>query len=325
MAEWQIEAGIGEHRAVLVEHGRVIAARLDWPGGLAAGAVIDAVLIARASGQPRGTARAAKGAANGEEVLVDGLAANAAEGAPLRLLITRSAMAERGRTKRAQARPSERAPAPAPPLAKALAKDLQAKTVRALPDWDELWGEAFTGEVTFAGGAMRFEPTSALTAVDIDGTLPPLALGLAAVPPLAAALRRFDLGGTVVVDFPTLSTKAERQQIDAALAAALADWPHERLAMNGFGLVLLVARLERPSLLHRLAYDPVGAAARLLLRRAEAVTAPGVLELTAPQRVRDAITPAWLAELARRSGRTLTWRIDNTLALPGVFAQALNA
>lgn len=317
MAEWLIEAGIGEHRAVLVEHRRVIAARLDWHGGLAAGAVIDAVLIARASGQPRGTARAG----TGEELLVDGLPPNAAEGAPLRLMVTRSAMAERGRTKRAQARPSDRAPTPAP----SLAKILQAKTVRSLADWDELWGEAFTGEVAFAGGALRFEPTSALTAVDIDGTLPPLALGLAAVPPLAAALRRFDLGGTVVVDFPTLNTKAERQQIDAALAAALADWPHERLAMNGFGLVLLVARLERPSLLHRLAYDPVGAAARLLLRRAEAVTAPGVLELTAPQRVRDAITPAWLAELARSSGRTLTWRIDNTLALPGVFAQALSA
>ena len=53
MAEWLIEEGIGEHRAVLVEHGEIIAARLDWPGSLAAGLVSDAVLVSRTTGRVR--------------------------------------------------------------------------------------------------------------------------------------------------------------------------------------------------------------------------------------------------------------------------------
>lgn len=314
MAEWQIETGIGETRAILVERGEAIAARLDWPGSLAAGQVEDAILIARPSGSRRGTARFA----NGEEALVDQLPPQASEGAAIRLKVLRAAMAEAGRLKRAQARPTSDPPCPAPGAA--------GRNVARLPTglWEEIWLQAWHGTADFAGGTLTITPTPAMTVIDIDGDLPAPALALAAVPVLARAIRQLDLAGSIAIDFPTLADKADRQAVDAALAAALGGWPHERTAMNGFGLVQLVARLERPSLLHRLAADRAGAAARMLLRRAEQVAGPGAeLLLTAHPALRRAVKGEWEADLARRTGRTIRWHEDAGLALESGFAQAL--
>ena len=316
MAEWLVEAGIGETRALLVDRGEVLAARLDWPGRLTAGLVEDAILIARAAGSRRGTARFA----NGEEALVDQLPVDAQEGAPIRLKVTRSALAEAGRLKRAQARPTGDAPCPAssPP----------GKIIPCFPAglWEEVWGEAWDGSVDFAGGTLTISPTPAMTVIDIDGDLPARSLALAAVAPLAAGIRRLDLAGSIAIDFPTLADKADRQAVDTALAAALQGWPHERTAMNGFGLVHLVARLERPSLLHRLAMNRNRAAALMLLRRAEQVRDPGSqLLLTAHPNVRHAVIPEWETELARRAGRAIRWQDDTGLAPESGFAQALQS
>ena len=316
MAEWLVEDGIGETRAILVDGGEVVAARLDWPGALAAGMVEDAVLIARTAGARRGTARFA----NGEEALVDQLPPDAREGAPIRLKILRSAMAEAGRLKRAQARPTKDKPCPASGPA--------GRTVSSFPAaiWEEVWTDAWCGQAKFAGGSLTVTPTPAMTVVDVDGDLPARALALVAVPAIASAIRRMDLAGSIAIDFPTLSDKADRQAVDAALAAALLGWPHERTAMNGFGLIQLVARLERPSLLHRLAANRAGAAARMLLRRGELVREPGpTLLLTAHPAVRSAADSGWLDTLARRTGRTIRWQEDASLALDGGFAQALQA
>lgn len=315
MAEWLVERGIGEERAVLVDNGEVLAARLRWPGGLEPGMVDDARLIARRSGSKRGTARFA----SGEEALVDALPADASEGALLRLKVLRAPIAEQGRFKRAQARPCGDAPCPATAL--------EGRVVPHFPAglWEDAIVDAFAGEIDFAGGAMTITPTPAMTLIDIDGDLPPAALALAAVPALSGAIRRLDLAGSIGIDFPSLADKADRRAVDTALGQALSGWPHERTAMNGFGFVQLVARLERPSLLHRCQLDRAGAAARLLMRRAELVAEPGAMLLTAAPAVRAQVPEAWSDELVRRTGRALRWQIDPALAPEAAFAQAVGS
>ncbi len=322
MAEWLVERGIGEERALLVEQGEVLAARLHWPGALAVGQVEDAPLVHFDRARRRGIARFA----NGEEALIDRLPASSREGAPIRLEVTRAAIAELGRLKRAQARPSQADPRGAPALAEALAHDtLPVRTVRRFPAgaWEDLWGAAWTGEVGFSCGSLLFSVTPAMTVIDVDGSASPAALAQAAVAPLARAIRRLDLGGSIGIDFPSLARKEDRRMIDESLAAALAGWPHERTAMNGFGFVQLVARLERPSLLHRLMLSRAGAAARMLLRRAEQVEEPGALLLTAHPAVTAKLSESWLDELKRRTGRHVRLAADPALALDGGFAQAV--
>lgn len=305
-ADWLVEEGIAEHRAVRLDGDRIAEARVDWPGCLAAGWVVEAKLVSRVAGSARGTALAP----SGEEILVDRLPKVASEGAPLRLAITRAALDGPGRFKRAQGRPSEAA------LARpSLAERLGARIVRRFPagDWDALIDEALTGEVAFAGGMLLFTPTPAMTTVDVDGSLPPRALALAAIPELARGLGRFDLGGSVAVDFPTLPNKGDRRAVDEAIGAALADWPHERTAMNGFGLMQLVARLERPSLLHLAAWQRPALVWRRLLHRAELLEGPGTLELSIHPSLERAIEPAHLAALERRAGAGVKLRKVATL------------
>jgi len=322
MTEWLVERGIGEDRAVRLQDGCIAAARIDWREGLARGLVADAVLVSRTRGSSRGTARFP----GGEEALVDRLPADAAEGATLRLEVTRPSLSEGPRRKLAQARPSNLPPRSAPTLAESLAAEGHVvRNVHRLPssEWDELMSEAFAGTVTFQGGGLLLFPTPAMLLVDVDGTLPPRQLALAASEPLAATLRRFDIGGSIGIDFPTLPTREERREVDTALDRALAAWPHERTAMNGFGFVQLVSRLERPSLLHRAAHQPAATAARWLLRKAEALEGAGALLLTTHPAVEAQLRPQWLEELGRRTGREIRIEARRGLAIEGSHAQVV--
>ncbi len=317
MAEWLVEEGIGESRALLVEDGEVLAAKLRRPDELFAGKAVTVQLVAKPSGGKRGLAVDEQG----NEILLDRLPSELTEGQSFGVRITRAPMAERGRFKRAQARvvtDTEGAKIPDDIF-------VLGEIVRRFPPglWDEVWHAASTGEIAFPGGLLLFSVTPAMTVIDIDGELPPRALALAAIPALTRALRLFDLGGSIAIDFPTLEAKADRKAVDAALDAALADWPHERTAMNGFGLVQIVARLEGPSLLHRMATSRAGSAARLALRQAEAVEEPGAIELTVHPAVKARLKSEWLDELARRTGRTIRVETDPALALEAGFAQAV--
>ena len=308
-----MEEGIGESRALLVEGGEALAAKLRWPGEVFAGKAVSARLVSKPAGARRGLAIDGQG----NEILLDRLPPELTEGQDVAIRITRAPIAERGRFKRAQGRVGDAAPGDDP--------FASGRIVRRFPAglWDDVWQAASTGEIAFPGGTLLLSVTPAMTVIDIDGELPPKALALAAIPALARVLRLFDLGGSIAIDFPTIETRDDRKAVDTALAAALADWPHERTAINGFGLVQIVARLEGPSLLHRMATSRVGAAARLALRRAEAVEEPGALQLSVHPALKAKLKPEWLDELARRTGRTVRVETDPGLAIEAGFAQAV--
>jgi len=322
--EWLIEDGIGETRALLIKGGQVLAAKLRWPGELIAGDLHPAKLIAKPAGARRGVATIA----SGEEVLVDHLPRSLTEGQSFTLRIVRAAIAERGRLKRAQGRhvaPDEATAAPAPesPFA-------TGERVRRFPagSWEEVWLAASSGEMAFSGGAILCSVTPAMTVIDVDCGWPQEAY-FNAVPMISTALRWFDIGGNIGIDFPTILDKSDRKACDNRLAEYLADWPHECTAMNGFGFVQLVARLEGPSLLHRFATARLGAAARMALRRgelaAETGTAGRTLLLTVHPALKAKLKPEWLAELVRRTGRAVRIETDPGLAIEAAHAQLVSA
>ena len=314
MPEWLIEEGIGETRALLVDGEHVLAARVWWPGELRAGQQVRGKLTAKLKGTRRGVALLDGGA----EALVDHLPPQATEGQSLDLVITRAPIAERGRLKQAQARvagagnPAERASFP------------EGKTLRSFPKglWEDVWHAGSAASLDFPQGEVLASVTPAMTVIDIDGIGAPRDVALAAVPAVLRALRWFELGGNIGIDFPTLAAKADRRAVDEALEAALAGWPHERTAMNGFGFVQLVARLEGPSLLHRFATSRTGMCARLALRVAERAGGHGpVLELRVHPALKAKLKPEWLDELARRAGRAVRVESDPGLALEAPSAQ----
>jgi len=326
---WFVEEGIAEHRALLIDQNQVRAVRLYWPGELVAGMACSAVLTAKPQGARRGTVLLE----NGSEALVDHLPGQAQVGASGHVRIHRAAIAERGRFKSAQARWIS---AETDPLPNQQA-DLMGAPLRQLPDakvvprfeagaWEEIWHAASSGVLSFPGGEILCSATPAMTLIDIDGAAHRDLNKHACAEAIARAIGWFDLGGSIGIDFPTLETKAERKAFDAALAKALADWPHEATAMNGFGFVQLVARLIGPSLLHRFATSRVGLAARYALRLAERCEGTGpVLLLRVHPALRARLRSDWIAELARRTGKQVQLETDPALALEAPQAQIITA
>jgi hypothetical protein len=311
LAEWLYEAGIGEARAALVDDGAIVDARIERADDRPRTGDVRAAQLTRKAGR----------AGRGEVELEGGTIALLAptppgltEGMALHVEIVREAIPERGNPKLPLARPAEGPACPARALLEALqAGDVPVRTVSTHgPDlleaagWSELLEQAESGLVPFPGGLLRIALTPAMTVIDVDGELVPAELALRGAVAAGQAIRRFDIGGSIGIDLPTLPDKRARQAAAEAIDAALPQ-PFERTAVNGFGFLQLVRRRVRPSLLELIQADPTKAAALALLRRLEREPLPGPDRVTAPAVVARLIDGRedWSAELARRRGRAV--------------------
>lgn len=292
MVEWLYEAGIGEARAALVAGGRILEARIERPGGLRVGTMFEARLVERvAAGLSR-----VEGDAGG--AVIAKVPAGVTEGARLRVEVVREALPEAGRVKLAKVVATDAAPVEGPDLlARCAASGVPVRVVRAHePDaleaagWSEVLDEALSGEIAFAGGTLRLSPTPAMTLFDVDGPGATSALAVAAATAAAEAIMRHDIGGSIGIDFPTVTGKAERLAVSAAIDAALPQ-PFERTALNGFGFLQIVRPRPRASLPEILRADPVAAAALALLRHIERTPPP-----VPPMHHAGPRVAAWLAE-----------------------------
>ncbi|RYD54281.1 MAG: ribonuclease [Sphingomonadales bacterium] len=303
MAEWLYEAGIGENRAALVSRGVIWKARIELEGtGPRESSVVDARMT------DRSTARITL--EGGGEALCSPLP-RVTQGGRFRALIVREAIPEPGRPKLPKAVPTDAPLSEGPDLlARITASGLPVRICRAHePDmleeagWSEVLEEAITGEIVFAGGALRLSPTPAMALFDVDGPAPHDALAVAAAHAVARACERHGITGSIGIDFPTLTSKAARQAVAEALDAALPQ-PFERTTVNGFGFLQIVRRRLRPSLPELLRADLIGAETRAELRRAERLPPPLPSSHMVSQRIarRLAQQPAWTAELAKRTG-----------------------
>ncbi|TCP34319.1 ribonuclease [Sphingomonas sp. BK235] len=302
MAEWLYEDGIGEARAALVADELILAGRIELPGTLRVGTVARARLVERRVAALE----------DGRELLLDRAPAGVTLGAALTVEVTREAIPEPGRAKRARGRATDAAPVAGATLyERIVATGLPVRHTRAheadrleAAGWSELLEEARTGEIAFAGGALRMSPTPAMTLFDVDGDDAPDTLALRAATAVAQAIRRHGIGGSIGIDFPSVTGKAARQAVAAALDAALPP-PFERTAVNGFGFLQVVRPRPRASLPERVRDDAIGAAARAALRliEREPPGAPPRVRLPEPVSARIAAEPDWTAALLRRTGR----------------------
>ncbi len=315
---------MGENRAALVERDEILEAEIELPGQLGAGSVVPGRLTSILITGRRGIVALE----DGGEALIEPLPPTLTEGAALRVEIRREALPEAGRAKLPKCRATDAPLRHGPTLRERLASSgLTVSELSSLgPDrleaagWSELLEEALSGEIAFEGGALRMSLTPAMTLFDVDGALPPAQLAAAGAAAAGRAVRRFGIGGSIGIDLPTLASREERQAAAAAFDAALPQ-PFERTAVNGFGFLQIVRKRERPSIPELLQSDPVGAAARALLRRAERCGGSGERVIHAAPAVISRIE-AEVEALAARVGASVALRAEPGLAISAGHVQS---
>lgn len=321
MAEWLYEQGIGENRALLVESGRAVEAHLEPVSqGLQPGDVVPMQVVEIQVPDRRAVLRA-----DAAEALLEPVPPRTALKSTLLVEIVREPMFDGRLHKRARARPATdgaqegRAPAL---LARLEATGLPIRMVEPHgPDlleeagWSEIIEQAETGQVDFPGGSLSVIPTQAMTLIDVDGWLEPDALALAAAKAAGHAIRLFGIGGSTVIDFPTMSNKDARKKVADAVMAGVRDGA-EATAVNGFGLMQIVRPRPRRSLVELLRDDPSGRAACALARRAERSGLIGAVTITAAAAVVKALEAHQAPQkLAPHLGDTVTLVADPKTAL----------
>ncbi|MCF2514712.1 ribonuclease [Sphingomonas sp. G124] len=308
MPDWLIERGIGETRAVLVEGGRIVEARIMREGVTPAGTILEARL--------KSVGRNAVAVADGQEYLLPKGAPGTTQGAALRIEVTREDLGGLENWKRPLARASSD-PSRAAPALVGTAVD----SGKHLDDsgWLDILDEARSGIIAFPGGELRVSLTPAMTLIDVDGQLPPAELAIAGARAAAEAIRRHGVGGSIGVDLPTVDGKAFRQAAAEAVDAVLPK-PFERTSVNGFGF-LQVVRPRAHASLFELAADRPSFEARALLRAASREV--GAIRVAAHPAVIAELNrkPDWLDQLSRRTGGLVTLRSDPTLAMSGGHAE----
>ena len=326
MAEWLFDAGIGEARAALVENDEIVEARIERDGeGPRVGAIVAAKFVE--AGRGGKGALVALDCPGAPPAMLAEVPAATSTGARLMVEVTRMALRERGRDKPARARLAEPGAAitDGPDLrARIVASGISVADLRPTDadrleqaGWSELIDCVRTGHWPFDGGALWVDATPAMVLIDIDGEGDALTLAKSGARAAAAVIRCCDIGGSIGIDFPSLPDRAGRHAVDAAVDAALPA-PFERTAVNGFGLMQIIRRRDRPSLIEQVCLDPVATDAALLLRQAERAQGTGVLSLTARAGVIDHIAahPAWVDTLQNRTGRSV--RLVADAAMKGV-------
>lgn len=300
--------------------GRPVAIRIERPGGVRAGAVMDGARLVKKLAH-----RGLVALPEGQEGMLAPLPDSLSEGQTTRVEVMREPMREQGRAKMLRVRPSGAVPAAGPSLRARIAADAPVREVRAAEgetlddhDWNELIEQARQGVRPFTGGSLLIEPTAAFTAIDVDGDLPARDLAFAAAPEVAHAIALFDLQGNIVVDFPTLPDKADRVRIGDLFDAAVG-FACERTAVNGFGLMQIVLRRTRASTIELLQGQSVCGATLALLRRAERSRGRGWLTLRAHPAViaRLEKKEALAEELSQRTGRPVILRADPKCPIDG--------
>ena len=312
MPDWLVEEGIGESRAVRIEQGEIVEARILLEGLVRAGTVLQARLMK--TGVP------AVAVADGQQFLLPKGAPGIPEGAILAIEVMREAIPGAEPWKRPIARPVSEGVSRSPDLdAKILPFPAPADTL-GNAGWSDLMEEARSGVVRFAGGELRISTTPAMTLIDVDGTLSPYDLAIAGVRAAARTLLRHDVGGSIGVDLPTVAAKSQRQAIGEAIDAILPQ-PFERTAVNGFGF-LQVVRPRRRASLFELAADRAPFEARCLLRRV-ALDSPGPKRIVAHPAVIAEMERRndWIRVLERQVGGSIDLRSDPSLPIHGGHAE----